>query len=114
MEVVWTRGEATADDVRLALGPKRALKESTIRTILSRLERKRHLRHTVSGRTFVYSATEKPQSLAIRAVRQIVERFCGGSVEQLVAGMVSSELIHPADLKRLADKIAKSRREEAE
>jgi BlaI family penicillinase repressor len=109
METVWKRGKATADQVRLDLQPARPLKESTIRTMLSRLEAKGHLRHTVSGRTFIYSAVEAPQNLAIRAVRQIVDRFCAGSVEQLLVGMVSNDLIDAADLKRLASKVGKTK-----
>jgi predicted transcriptional regulator len=77
--------------------------------MLSRLEEKGHLRHTVSGRTFIYSAAEAPENLAIRAVRQIVDKFCAGSVEQLVMGMVSNDLIEPGELKELAGRIARSR-----
>lgn len=105
MEVVWKRGKASADEVRHDLEPARILKESTIRTMLSRLEEKGHLRHAVTGRTFIYSAVEAPQNLAIRAVRQIVEKFCAGSVEQLLVGMVSNDLIDAADLRQLADKV---------
>lgn len=108
MEIIWKRGKASADDVRQDLEPARSLKESTVRTLLSRLEEKGHLRHTVSGRTFIYSAVELPQSLAIRAVRQIVEKFCAGSVEQLLVGMVSNDLIDAADLRRLAIKARKT------
>ena len=109
MEIVWNLGEATADQIRQALEPSRALKESTVRTMLSRLEDKGHLRHSVDGRTYVYSAAEPPQNLAIRAVRQIVDKFCAGSVEQLLVGMVSSDLINPRQLEQLASKIAKSK-----
>jgi BlaI family penicillinase repressor len=109
METVWKRGKATADEVRQDLQPARPLKESTIRTMLSRLEEKGNLRHTVSGRTFIYSAVEAPQNLAIRAVRQIVDRFCAGSVEQLLIGMVGNDMIDAADLKRLASKVAKTK-----
>ncbi len=112
MEVVWKRGKATADQVRQDLEPVRILKESTIRTMVSRLEEKGHLRHTVSGRTFIYSAVEAPQNLAIRAVRQIVEKFCAGSVEQLLVGMVSNDLIDADDLRRLAAKTKKGTRNE--
>ena len=115
MEAVWKRGQTSADQVRQDLLPARELKESTVRTMLSRLEEKGHLRHTVDGRTFIYSAVEAPQNLAIRAVRQIVEKFCSGSVEQLLVGMVSNDLIDAADLRRLAAKAekAKTRKESA-
>jgi len=114
MEIVWKRSKATSDQVRQDLEPSRILKESTIRTMVSRLEEKGHLRHTVSGRTFIYSAVEAPQNLAIRAVRQIVEKFCAGSVEQLLVGMVSNDLIDADDLRRLAAKTKKGKRNESD
>lgn len=107
MSIVWRRGAATAEQVRQDLAPRHALKESTIRTLLGRLEKKGHLKHSVDGRTYVYSSVEGPQSLAIRAVRQLIERFCAGSAEQLVAGMVDHQVLDAAQLRRLADEIEK-------
>ena len=37
MNVLWSLGKATADDVRQAFGKKREFKESTVRTLLRRL-----------------------------------------------------------------------------
>jgi BlaI family penicillinase repressor len=109
MESVWKRGAATAEQVRADLAPRRILKESTVRTLLKRLETKGHLRHRVDGRTFVYSSVENSRSLAVRAVKQIIERFCGGSAEQLVAGMVENDVLDEKQLRRLADEIARER-----
>lgn len=109
MESIWKRGEATADEVRSDLGPKRDLKESTVRTILRRLEDKGHLKHATRGRTFVYRAAEQRENLAMRAVRQIIDRFCAGSAQQLVAGMVAGDLIDPAELRALAARIESAR-----
>jgi predicted transcriptional regulator len=41
----------------------------------------------------------------MNGLRQLLERFCGGSVEQLLVGMVDQEVIGPRELKRLAEKI---------
>jgi len=38
MDVLWERGEATAEDIRQALANRHYMKESTARTILRRLE----------------------------------------------------------------------------
>lgn len=108
MSSVWQRGSATAEQVREDLAPKHTLKESTIRTLLGRLEKKGHLTHTVDGRTYVYSSVEGPQSFAIKAVRQLIERFCAGSAEQLLVGMVDDEVLDAGQLRRLADEIEKS------
>jgi predicted transcriptional regulator len=112
MEVLWARPSATADDVRLALSARHPMKESTTRTILKRLEEKGYVRHSVDARVNIYTCIDAPQNLAARAVRQILDRFCGGSVEQLLVGMVSDKVIDEDELQRLARLIAQRKQEE--
>jgi BlaI family penicillinase repressor len=107
MSVVWDRGAATGEEVREALATRHPMKESTARTVLTRLEEKGYLTHSVDGRTNVYRGVDAPQSVAAGAVRQIIERLCGGSVEQLLIGMVDDEVLSERELQRLAQKIAK-------
>ena len=85
------------------------MKESTARTVLRRLEEKGFLKHQVEGRTYIYSVTEKKESVAAHAVRQIADRFCDGSVEQLLVGMVDNEIIGERELERLARRIAQQK-----
>jgi len=106
MEVVWEQKSATAEDVRLALNERHPMKESTARTILKRLEEKGYIEHRTEGRTNVYRGMDAPQNVAARAVRQIIERFCGGSVEQLLVGMVNDDVVDEQELQRLAQRIA--------
>ncbi len=110
LEAVWRQADTTADHVRQrmeVLG--RPLKESTIRTVLRRLEEKGYLTHTTRQRTFLYRAAADGASVAGRAVQRIVDRFCGGSVESLLLGMVSAEVLSESELTRLAEKIAQAR-----
>ena len=113
MDVLWQRESATAEDVRTTLAKRHFMKESTVRTILSRLEGKGYVRHRVEGRTNVYSGIEQPSNVAAKAVRQIIDRLCDGSVEQLLVGMVDNEVIDKRDLASLARKIAKRKKGEA-
>ena len=53
MKVVWSKGSATADDVRVALSGKHDLKDSTVRTILRRLAPIANGRDCVSKREIV-------------------------------------------------------------
>jgi predicted transcriptional regulator len=46
-------------------------------------------------------------TFAAKAVRQIIDRLCDGSVEQLLVGMVDNEVIDKRDLANLARKISK-------
>jgi predicted transcriptional regulator len=111
MSVVWEHGDATTEDVRLALAKRHPMKESTVRTILSRLEEKGYCTHRTTGRTNVYRGVEAPANVAAKAVRQIIERLCGGSVEQLLLGMVNNDVLDEKELQRLAGRIAARKRE---
>ena len=110
MEVVWEKSSCTSEDVRVALAVRHPMKESTARTMLKRLEEKGYVRHRVEGRTNVYSGVDAPQSVAAKAVRQIIERFCGGSVEQLLVGMVANDVVDERELERLAQQIARRKK----
>jgi predicted transcriptional regulator len=110
MEAVWQRDSVTAEDVRAAVAERHPMKESTVRTVLSRLEEKGYVKHRVDGRTNVYSSQDAPHNVAAGAVRQIIERFCGGSVEQLLIGMVNNDVVDEKELQRLAQRIARRKR----
>jgi len=105
MQVVWSKGRVTADDVRLALVRRQGLKDSTVRTILRRLEEKGYALHDVEGRTYVYRPRVEPQNVATQQVRGIIDRLCRGSVENLLVGMVDDNLITPDKLRELAERI---------
>jgi predicted transcriptional regulator len=114
MAVVWQRGNATTEDVRMALEKRHPMKESTVRTVLSRLEEKGYVTHRTDGRTNVYKGLDAPANVAAKAVRQIVERFCGGSVEQLLVGMVNNDVVDEKELQRMAERIALRKKREGD
>ena len=111
MDILWARGPATAEQIREALAPRNVLKDSTIRTILKRLQQKGYVQYTVAGKAFVYRGVEKPRNVAVQAVRQILDRFCNGSLEQLLVGMVENEVVDRAELRQLALKLARGTKE---
>ena len=75
LDLVWSRQQITADAVREALD--RPLKDSTVRTVLRRLEEKGYLVHATEGRTFVYRPAAPREHVAARAVKRIADWFCG-------------------------------------
>jgi predicted transcriptional regulator len=107
LQLLWQHGTLSAEQVREALEQQdRSLKDSTVRTVLRRLEEKGYLIHILDNRTFLYSPAEPAPMVAGRAVKRILEWFCGGSVEQLLVGMVDSSVLDGKELQRLADRIA--------
>jgi BlaI family transcriptional regulator, penicillinase repressor len=109
MHVVWEKGPSDVEAVHRAVSHTRTLKETTIRTLLRRLEQKGYLRHDVRGRSYVYQAVEPAKTLAARAVRQIIDRFCRGSVEELVSGMVDASVLNSRELTAL-ERLIQARR----
>ena len=109
MQAVWAAGPSSVETVHQAVSQQRDLKEVTVRTVLRRLEEKGYLQHDVEGRAYIYRAVEAPRSLAARAVRQIIDRFCQGSVEELISGLVEDEVFTEADLQALETRIKAQR-----
>jgi BlaI family transcriptional regulator, penicillinase repressor len=107
MQLVWAHAPITAEIVREKLA--RRLKESTVRTVLRRLEDKGYVRHVVDGRTYVYHAAQPRGRVAARAVQRIVDWFCNGSIEEVLVGMVDSAMLDQRQLRMLADKVAKAK-----
>ena len=101
MQVVWDSGPCPVEAVYLVVSRKRDLKETSVRTILRRLEQKGYLKHEEQGRAYLYRAVEPARSLAARAVRQIIDRFCKGSLEELVSGMVEGKMLSNREMERL-------------
>ncbi len=110
MDHLWAHPRCTAEMCREGVAARRALKDSTIRTILRNLEEKNYVTHDVDGRTFVYRAVDTKRNVAVQAAQQLIDRFCGGSVEELLVGLVDNQLLEPKQLQQLAAQVA-SRKE---
>jgi len=110
MQAVWDAAPCSVEAVHQVVSKQRNVKETTVRTLLRRLEQKGYLRHEAEGRAYVYHAIEPSRSLAARAVRQIIDRLCQGSVEELVSGMVDAKVLSNNELKQL-EEFVRSRRQ---
>jgi len=110
LDWLWSSGPATAEQIREALLPTHRLKDSSVRTLLRRLESRGYVSHGLEGKTFVYEATMAPKRVAAHSVRQIIDRFWSGSVEQFLTGMVDEKILTPAEIARLARRVSQSRK----
>ena len=107
MQLVWAQGSITAEEAREQLGRK--LKESTVRTVLRRLEDKGFVKHTVQGRAYHFVPTEARGAVAAKAVQRVVDWFCDGSLEEVLTGMVQNASLSPRQLQALSEEIATAR-----
>jgi|SRR6185437_13937044 len=114
MQAVWKLAPCTVEAVHEVVARTRDIKETSVRTLLRRLEQKGYLIHKEEGRAYVYQAVGRAsdsRSLAAHAVRQIIDRFCRGSVEELVSGMVDARVLSKGEMDRL-EEFVKARRQE--
>jgi BlaI family transcriptional regulator, penicillinase repressor len=109
LDFIWSNGPATSEEIREALRSRHPLKDSSVRTLLRRLEARGYMSHRLEGKVFVYRADVRPRSVAARAVQHIIERFCAGSVEQFLVGMVDEKVLPMREIERLARKVKKQK-----
>ena len=83
MEIVWERGEVTANEVLRVLSRTREVARNTVRTLIERMEDKGWLKHRAEGRTFLYVAARQRTDSIAQKVREMVENVCGGSPEEI-------------------------------
>ena len=110
MSFVWANERVTVDDVRVHFSSTHPMKDSTVRTVLRRLESKGYLRHAVDGRRYRYSPVSSGPDVAAEAVQKMVDGFCGGSIECLLRAMVENAIVDCEELERLAAQVATSRK----
>src|SRR5258705_12049296 len=107
MDHLWKHGPATGEAIRTAVGKERALTDSTIRTVLRRLEAKQYVRHEMDGRQFLYSSAREPRKVAAEAVRSVLKNLCRGSLGELLTRLVDHRVGDSAELRRGAARIGR-------
>ncbi len=107
MAVLWEQGPSTADVIREALAAE--LHDSTVRTLLRVLESKGYVRHVARGKAYVYRAVVKRAKAERKAVRSMLQRFFGGSVEALVLRLMEDEQLTPERIEELKKRLPDDR-----
>jgi len=111
MDILYRRGRATAGQVMDDLPGNPSY--STVRTQLRVLEEKGHVRHEEQGLRYVYMPAVPRYAARKSALRHLVETFFDGSAEKAVAALLGGEAarLSEQDLERIADLVAKTRKE---
>lgn len=111
---LWARGEATVAEVWEVLHRERGLAQTTVATLLSRLERRGVIARRVEQRQYVYRALVSEEQVRQSKVSELTERLFAGDVTALVNHLLTSQEVAPGDLARLRDLIdeAESRQED--
>jgi predicted transcriptional regulator len=113
MDVLYRRGRATAAEVMDDISGEPNY--STVRTQLRVLEDKGHVRHEEQGLRYIYLPAVPRRAARKSALKHLIDTFFDGSAEQVVAAVLGGEAarLTDDDLKRIADLVAKARKDAA-
>jgi predicted transcriptional regulator len=113
MNAVFALGNrAAAEDIRARLTNPPG--DSSVRVMLTRLEKKGMLKHQQDGLRYLYSATISPAVARRSALRQYVQSFFGGSVRRMMTALVAEAPWTDDDLDALQTEIDRVREQRKE
>jgi predicted transcriptional regulator len=111
MDALYRLGKASAAEIREQIAEPPSY--TAIRTHLSILEKKGHVRHESDGTRYIYAPLVCREQMGRRAIDSLLATFFDNSVERAVTAMLTRRDadIPRADLDRLAQLIDKARKE---
>jgi len=101
LRLLWERGEATVADIWEALYAERGLAQTTIATLVTRLQRRGIVARRTRDRQFVYRATITEADVQHSMVSELTERLFAGDPAALVSHLISATDMSPGDLARV-------------
>jgi BlaI family transcriptional regulator, penicillinase repressor len=110
LRIIWDRGEATVQDIWEGLHAERGLAQTTIATVLSRLERRGVVtrRAPPQSRQYHYRAAVTEQEVQHSMIGELTERLFDGDVTQLVQHLLNGADVRPGDLAKIRKMIARA------
>ena len=101
MNVLWTRGASTVQQVLEALPKQLDLAYNSVLTTIRVLENKGYVEHTKESRAHIYRPIVAREEARSSEVRHLVSRFFGDSHESLLLNLLEDTNLDPDELKRL-------------
>ena len=108
LRVLWDKGEATVQDIWEALHPERGLAQTTIATMLSRLERRGVVTRRAQARQYHYRAAVTEPEVQHSMVGELTERLFDGDVTALVQHLLQDEDVSPGDIAKIRELIERA------
>jgi BlaI family penicillinase repressor len=101
MQVLWSKPGLTADEVVSTFEGRVAWNPRTIRTLISRLHRKRALVHKMDGRKYRYWPAVNREVCIRQERRSFIHRVYGGTVRPMLAAFIEDARLSPEDIEEL-------------
>jgi predicted transcriptional regulator len=105
MKVLWDTGPANVQAVQANLKDGE-LAYTTVQTMLNVLHRKGKVKRTLKDRAYIYKPVLTKHKAVTQAVGDMLDRFFGGSADNLVLNLLETRQLDPqrvAELKKLLE-----------
>lgn len=109
LSILWSLERATVQNVCDHLPKDRDITYATVQTLLRRMEKKGYITHKVKGKTHVFFAREKKESVINRSITDFVNRLFGGDPAPLLHHLAKHGDISDQDIKELKKIIKKNK-----
>jgi len=110
MSALWRLGRGTVRDVHEAMSAQGIdVAYTTVQTMLNRLQAKGYVDRRMTGRAYLYSPRVRRPAAAGKALDSLIDRFFGGSSEQLARHLIESDL-SAAELDRVRSLLERRRK----
>ena len=110
MNVLWETGPANVQTVQARL-PGRSLAYTTVQTMLNVLHRKGKVKRRLKDRAYFYQPVLSRQKAVTQAVGDMLDRFFGGSADDLVLSLVRTRHLTPEKLAQIQELLERPREE---
>ena len=101
LRILWDRGEATVAELWEALHEQRGLAQTTVATLVARLQRRGIVERRTRDRQYLYRATITEADVQHSMVSELTERLFAGDAAALVTHLISASDMSPGDLARV-------------
>jgi predicted transcriptional regulator len=101
LRLLWDQGELTVGQIWEHLYADRKLAQTTVATIVARLQRRGILARRTRDRQFVYRALVTEADVQHSLVSELTERLFDGDATALVSHLLSAGDMTPGDLERV-------------
>src|SRR5689334_24676307 len=101
MNVLWSRGPATVQQVQDWLSSDYDLAYNSVLTTIRILEKKGYLKHTKDGRAHIYRPVIAREEAGRCVVRHLVSRFCSNSDHSLLMNLLHVQCLYSGEINAL-------------
>ena len=101
MNVLWSKGPATVQQVQDWLSADHDLAYNSVLTTIRILEKKGYLKHTKDGRAHIYRPVIAREDASRSEVRHLVGRFFGNSHHSLLMNLLQEQELDAEEVKQL-------------